>query len=109
MTLVIKFSLFAPKRQRAGLYLFFQQGNFMKNLVLLIALVFVAITYAKDPIERESLADAENFKVEKAVEQKAAKRTISGAKAKKGDEEVNNEEITTSEDSDVHFWKYSEE
>jgi hypothetical protein len=81
----------------------------MKNIVLLIALAFVTITYAKEPIEPESMSDAENFKVEKAVEEKTAGRKISGDKAKKENaEEVQNEEIT-SEDSEVHYWKYSEE
>ena len=82
----------------------------MKNIVLLIALAFVTITYAKDPIERDSLADSENFKVEKAVQEKTAERKISGAKAKKEKKEaVLKDEESTTEDSDVHYWKYSEE
>lgn len=82
----------------------------MKNLFLLGLLVFVTLTYAKEPIERESLAEAENFKVEKAVQEKAAGRTFAGDKAKKEQpgEEVLKEEIPTTEDSDVRYWRYSE-
>lgn len=46
----------------------------MKNLILLGLFTFITLAYAKEPIESESLADAEAFKVEKAVKEKSADR-----------------------------------
>jgi hypothetical protein len=82
----------------------------MKNLFLLALLTFVTLAYAKEPIEKESLEEAEGYKVEAAVKEKSAGRAFAGAKAKKeapGDEAAK-EEISTSEDSEVRYWRYSE-
>jgi hypothetical protein len=82
----------------------------MKNLTLLSLLVFVTFAFAKEPIEKESMEEAENFKVEKAVKEKSAGRAFAGGKAKKDSPEGDQykEETPTTEDSEVRFWKYSE-
>lgn len=81
----------------------------MKNLILLISLIFVTLAFAKDPVEKESMQDAESFKVEKAVKEKAAGRAFAGGKAKKdAPEAAMKEEIPSSEDSEVRYWRYSE-
>ena len=60
----------------------------MKNIILLGLLTFVTLSYAKEPIEKESIKaetmdEAASFKVEKAVKEKSAGRAFAGAKAKK--------------------------
>jgi len=84
----------------------------MKNLFLLTALISVTLTLAsaKEPIEHESIQDAENFKIEKAVKEKSAGRAFAGNKAKKEAplEESKMEESPSSDDSDINYWRYSE-
>ncbi len=66
--------------------------------------------FAKEPIEKDSMEEAENFKVEKAQKEKSAERAFAGGKAKKETPEGANQkdEISRSEDSEVRYWKYSE-
>ncbi len=81
----------------------------MKNLILLISLIFVTLAFAKEPIEKESMQEAENFKVEKAAKEKSAGRAFAGSRAKKEvPEAAMKEEIPNSEDSEVRYWRYSE-
>lgn len=82
----------------------------MKNFILLGLLTLATFAFAKDPIEKESMEEAENFKVEKAVKEKTAGRAFAGGKAKKEkpSEENENVEIPSSEDSEVRYWRYSE-
>lgn len=82
----------------------------MKNVILLGLLTIVTLAYAKEPVEHETLDEAEKFKVEKAVKEKSAGRTFAGDKAKKEvpGSEVSKDEIVTGDDSEVRFWRYSE-
>jgi len=81
----------------------------MKNIFLLGLLVFVTVTYAKEPIEKESMGSAESFKIEKAVKEKTAGRAFAGSKAKKDvDGAAPSEDSTMTEDSEVQYWRYQE-
>ena len=81
----------------------------MKNIILLCLLTFVTLTFAKDPIEKESMEAEESFKVEKAVKEKAAGRAFAGAKAKKENGEmVKQGQGARTEDSEVQYWQYQE-
>lgn len=81
----------------------------MKNLLVLGFLTLVTAAYAQGPIKKESLDNAESFRVEKAVKEKSPGRAFAGAKAKKETEEVNSkDDMPTTEDSEVRFWRYQE-
>jgi hypothetical protein len=84
----------------------------VKNLFLLGLLTWVSVSYAKGPhhVARESIGEAESFKVEKAVEEQEAKRSVAGSKIKKKKfKNVDPEKSETSEsDSEVRYWQYSE-
>ena len=82
----------------------------MKNILILGFLTLMTMAYAKDPVQKESMDPAISYKVEKAVKEKSAGRAFAGAKAKKekvGDE-VPKDEIPSSDDSEVRYWRYSE-
>jgi hypothetical protein len=82
----------------------------MKNIIILGFLTFVTLSYAKEPIEKESMEAEESFKVEKAVTEKAAGRAFAGSKAKKESTESAPEDVgARTEDSEVQYWKYQEE
>ena len=51
---------------------------------------------------------AHGFRVEKAVKEKAPGRAFAGAKAKKDVPEAAKEEMPTTEDSEVRYWRYQE-
>lgn len=84
----------------------------VKNLILLALLTWVSFSYAKHPVAQENLAEAESFKVEKAVEEQDAQRSVAGEKIKKkkgqlpGAEERS--ESKDGSDSEVRYWEYSE-
>lgn len=82
----------------------------MKNILILGFLTIVTLAYAKEPIEHETIGEAESFKVEKAVKEKSAGRAFAGAKAKKDQvgDEPSKEEMATTDDSEVRYWRYSE-
>ena len=73
-------------------------------------MAFSALASASEPIEKESMEEAENFKFENAVEEKTGGRAFAGSKAKKenADAEVSDEEIPMTKRSEVRYWKYSE-
>ena len=77
----------------------------MKNIILLACLSWVGLTYAKHPIEVESMSDSEHFKVEKAVKETEATRSVAGDKIKKP---AKVEAPTEDSDSEVRYWQYSE-
>lgn len=86
----------------------------MKNIFLLGLLTFVTLSYAKEPIEKESIKaesmeEAASFKVDKPVKEKSAGRAFAGARAKKetGDE-VKKDAGAMTEDSEVQYWQYQE-
>lgn len=69
----------------------------------------MTMAYAKEPIEKESMTEAEGFKIEKAVQEKTPGRAFAGAKAKKESaEKVSNDEMPKTEDSEVRYWRYQE-
>ena len=81
----------------------------MKNMLILGFLTLMTMAYAKEPIEKESFGEAESFKVEKAVKEKTPGRAFAGAKAKKEvPEAAKSDEMPTSEDSEVRYWKFQE-
>ena len=82
----------------------------MKNIIILGFLTVVTLSYAGEPIEKESMELEENFKVEKAVKEKVGGRAFAGAKAKKETaEEFNEDAPSMTEDAEVQFWPYQEE
>ncbi len=86
----------------------------VKNFVLLGLLTWVSFSYAKHPhhdVAKESLAEAETYKVEKAAPEQEAQRSVAGSKIKKnkaakGDGAV--VDLPTDSDSEVRYWQYSE-
>lgn len=80
----------------------------MKNMLILGFLTLVTLAYAKEPVEKESMDRAHGFRVEKAVKEKAPGRAFAGAKAKKDVPEAAKEEMPTTEDSEVRYWRYQE-
>jgi hypothetical protein len=90
-----------------------QRGRFMiKNIFLLGVLAWASFSYAKNPIAKESLGDAESYKVERASEEQEAQRSVAGARIKKSKkhQDVNHaKDAPVSEsDSEVRYWQYSE-
>ena len=83
----------------------------LKNVFLLGLLCWVCVSHAKEPIVRESLSDAETFKVEKGVEQEAAQRSVAGEKIKKQKspkQDVLKAAPIGEPDSEVRYWQYQE-
>jgi hypothetical protein len=85
----------------------------VKNFILLGLLTWVSFSYAKHPVAQESQGDWEKYKVEKAVEEQDAQRSVAGEKIKKKKKvKVNVEESAETpigdSDSDVRYWQYSE-
>lgn len=86
----------------------------VKNLMVLGLLAWVSFSYAKPDhsVARDSMADAEAYKVEKPVAEQEATRGVAGSKIKKkkaavkGDEP--SKEESTDVDSEVRYWQYSE-
>ncbi len=77
----------------------------MKNLILLVALTWVSLSYAKTTVVQEDMKDVETYKVEKPQED--VKREVAGGKQKP----VKRTEAPTEEsesDSEVRYWQYSE-
>lgn len=81
----------------------------MKNIIILGFLTVVTLSYASEPIEKESMESDEKFKVEKAVEEQVPGRAFAGAKAKKDSEQGVEEDVPTkTEDAEVQYWPYQE-
>jgi hypothetical protein len=83
----------------------------IKNMFLLGLLCWVCVSHAKEPIVRESMGDAESYKVEKGVAEQEAQRSVAGEKIKK--KKVKEEDgyrtvPTGSPDSEVRYWQYQE-
>lgn len=85
----------------------------MKNLLLLGLLSWVSFVYARPDysIVRESMMEAQSYKVEKPVQEQEATRAVAGSKIKKSRTGVQQEEHAKEEqpiDSEVRYWQYSE-
>lgn len=84
----------------------------MKNLFLLGLLTWVTMTYAKEAhVARETIGDAETYKVEKPSHEHEAKRGVAGSKIKKQKQEQKGdgaEREPSESDSEVRYWQYSE-
>lgn len=87
----------------------------IKNIILLGLLTWVSLSYAKKDhsVAHDSMEDAKSYKIEKAVEEQEATRSVAGSKIKKRKAPVKSEEGTSEEefkqtDSEVRFWEYSE-
>lgn len=85
----------------------------MKNVILLVFLTWVTVSYASDPVAQETLGDAEAYKVEKPVQEQDAQRSLAGSKMKKKKKDFSGEtlkqEAPEESETDIKFWKYSEE
>jgi hypothetical protein len=81
----------------------------MKNIIILGFLTVVTLSYASEPIEKESMEADEKFRVEKAVKENKAGRAFAGAKAKKESAgEIEAEAASRTEDREVQYWPYQE-
>jgi hypothetical protein len=86
----------------------------VKNLFLLGLLTWVTLSYAKEPaVARESIGDAEAYRVEKPAQEQEATRGVAGSKIKrKKQSEVKGDGAEKAEpteaDSEVRYWQYSE-
>ena len=84
----------------------------VKNLFLLGLLTWVSLSYAKHPVAQESMGDAEAYKVEKAVEEQDAQRSVAGEKIKRKKKvpagDAPEKEPMGEPDSEVRYWQYSE-
>lgn len=80
----------------------------MKNMLILGFLTFITLAYAKEPIEKDSMDAAHSYRVEKPVKEHAPGRAFAGSKAKKEVPEDAKEEMPTTEDSEVRYWRYQE-
>ena len=89
-----------------------RRGPMTKNLFLLGLLCWVCVSNAKEPIVRESVGDAETYRVEKGVEEQAAQRSVAGEKIKKKKSQPEKEMLKTAPngepDSEVRYWQYQE-
>lgn len=84
----------------------------IKNLILLGLLAWMTTVHAK--VVQDTMADAEAYKVEKPSHEQEAKRSLAGGKIKKKRGVPEAQEAMPSEpasepDSEVRYWKYSEE
>jgi hypothetical protein len=87
----------------------------LKNLLILGLMTWMSLSYAKgDAVVRDSIGDAESYKVEKPVTEQEAKRSLAGSKIKKkkvsevqGDAPQKNEEESQL-DTEIRYWQYSE-
>jgi hypothetical protein len=84
----------------------------LKNLLLLGVLTWVSLSYARkdDFVVRDSISEAQSYRVEKAVEEQEAKRSVAGSKIKKKSKAEHRQEVKdpTESDSEVRYWQYSE-
>lgn len=83
-----------------------------KNIILLGLLSWMSLSHAE--VTRETIQDAHAFKVEKPVDEMDAQRSVAGEKIKKQKKSapgaVFKDTPSDSEsDSEVRYWKYSEE
>lgn len=102
---VQRVSLWAPRQGKVIMF---------KNLLVLGLLTWVAFSYAKAPaVAKESIGEAEAYKVEKPTHEQEAARGVAGSKIKrhkkveaKGDGAEARE--PSDSDSEVRYWQYSE-
>lgn len=83
----------------------------VKNLILLSALAWVGHSFAEGPtITRESISEARAFKLENAMEEQEAQRSVAGGKTKKKkvDQEEKSGPFKSDSGSEVQYWRYSE-
>lgn len=90
---------------------YFKERYMMKNLLILVVLTWVTMSYAKTPVTQETLTDADSYKIEKPVTEEAPKRSVAGGKIKKKDVETKGDapkSAPSDSDSEVRYWQYSE-
>jgi hypothetical protein len=88
----------------------------IKNFITLLVLTWVSLSYAAEKkyfVVKDSMAEAENYKVEKPSPEQDAQRSLAGSKIKKkkandGDEPQKMMKSTEESDSEVRYWQYSE-
>lgn len=84
----------------------------LKNLLLLGVMTWMSLSYARmdDFVARDNISEAESYKVEKAVEEQEAQRSVAGSKIKKKSKSEHREEEhrSSERDSEVRYWEYSE-
>jgi peptidoglycan hydrolase CwlO-like protein len=101
-----------PKRKEEGVLTtsYLRKDFMLKNLFLLAITTWACFSYAAPTVVKESVTEAEAYKVEKPVEEQDAQRSVAGAKIKKkkGQVERVDSEIPNESDSEVRYWQYSE-
>lgn len=80
----------------------------MKKLAFFCALSWMSFAYSAVEIAKETIEDAESYKVEKPSPEQKASRTFAGTKAKKEEVDSKEEQIPNEDDSELHYWKYQE-
>ena len=92
-------------RKRESMEDLYEGMLMMKNLILLVALTWVSLSYAKTTVVQEDMKDVESYKVE--IPQVDVKREVAGGKQKPVKKtEASSEESDA--DSEVRYWQYSE-
>jgi hypothetical protein len=84
----------------------------IKNMMLLGALGWMTVSYAMHPVAQEHMGDAEKFKLDSAVEEQDAQRSVAGErikKQKKSHPQQLKQTAKDEHDSEVRYWQYSEE
>lgn len=84
----------------------------VKNLFLLGLLTWVSLSHAKPVVVKESMAQAESYKVEKSVPEEKAERSVAGSRIKKKravkEDGAGKTEPMSESDSEVRYWQYQE-
>jgi hypothetical protein len=85
----------------------------LKNIFLLGLLTWLTVSYAKGPVViRETVVDAERYKLEKPTRELEATRSVAGSKIKKQKKELKSDAAQKNDlnesDSEVRYWQYSE-
>jgi len=84
----------------------------IKNILLLLAFIWVGQTMAQGIVAKETIEEAQTFKLEKAQKDIDAQRSVAGEKikkAKKSEEaKLEKDDFNDELDSEVRYWEYSE-
>ncbi len=84
----------------------------LRNILVIGLMTWMTLSLARtdDFVVRDTISDAETYKLEKAVEEQEAQRSVAGSKIKKKSkiESHKYEKKSTESDSEVRYWEYSE-
>ena len=80
----------------------------MKKMLILVTLSWMSAAYSTPEIAKESIDDAQSYKIDKPAPEQKASRSFAGSKAKKELVEAKEDEIPSDADSELRYWKYQE-